>query len=136
MPNKDDHASTEDGNESPCPSTNPPTDTPADDPASINLTEDSDKEQSKGEAKKKEIKWIRDMVAKCKSNTYSFFSHNPDVEFDTDGKAKFIIYNCTICCAVVKVEQMLLQLCWGKETVDHVMAFDTSAKMVWAWDSL
>jgi len=41
-------------------------------------------------------------VAKRKSNTYAFFGRNPDVEFDADGKAKFIVYHCTICRGSVK----------------------------------
>lgn len=45
---------------------------------------------------------VGDIVAKRKSHAYSFFARDPDIEFDTSGKAKFIVFNCTICCSVVK----------------------------------
>lgn len=45
---------------------------------------------------------IGNAVLKRKSNAYAFFGQTPNVEFDAEGKAKFILYNCTVCQAVVK----------------------------------
>ncbi|KAE9388821.1 hypothetical protein BT96DRAFT_947331 [Gymnopus androsaceus JB14] len=79
------------------------------------------------DTKEKQIKKTRDTVAKRRSNAYAFFACTPNVEFDADSRPKFIVYNCTICRAVVKQGAsglMLHPLCWGKETVDCVMALN------------
>ncbi|KAE9394030.1 hypothetical protein BT96DRAFT_943443 [Gymnopus androsaceus JB14] len=105
-------------------------------------------DKSKGKQKQNtspiETSWHEtgEVVVKHWSSAYSFFGRDPDVEFNADGKAKFVVFNCTLCCVVVKqgasgtdaastalthykgVLLLHARKCWGKETVDQVMAMD------------